>query len=191
MKEMKDRPEEMIKMQKEAMSSNMEYMKHSLKAMLITFLPVILIFGWMNAHLAYEPIFPGETYSITASFKEGLTGEAELIADEDTQILSSAKQPLANQVTWSLKSKEGEHILTVKTRELQQSKKIIATTQVLYSEPITTFAHSDITQIKINYNELKPLGKLSLLGWHPGWLGIYIILSIIFSMILRKLLKVY
>src|SRR3989344_7673590 len=53
MKELRHNPEEMMKVQKEAMGKNIDYLKHSLKAMLITMLPVILIFGWMNDHLAY------------------------------------------------------------------------------------------------------------------------------------------
>src|SRR3989344_3947495 len=73
MKELRSNPDEMMKVQKEAMKANMEYMKHSFKATLITMLPVILIFGWMNAHLAYEPIFPEETYSVSAQFSEGVT----------------------------------------------------------------------------------------------------------------------
>ncbi|MDO8656456.1 MAG: EMC3/TMCO1 family protein, partial [Nanoarchaeota archaeon] len=60
MKSLKSNPEELMKIQKEAMGVNMQYMKHSLKATLITMLPVILIFGWMNGHLANEPIFPNE-----------------------------------------------------------------------------------------------------------------------------------
>ena len=190
-KEHRDKPEDMLRMQKEAMSANMDYMKHSLKAMLITFIPVILLFGWMNAHIAYEPIFPGETYSVTAILKDGVTGNVELSPDEGTQILNSAIQPAASTVTWSLKSTAGDHILTIKLGELQQSKKVLITTEFKYADLITAYAHSDIEQIKINNNELKPLGSLSLFGWHPGWLGVYIILSILFSIVLRKVMNVY
>lgn len=191
MKELRSNPEELIKIQKEAMKKNMDYMKHSLKAMLITMLPIILIFGWMNVHLAYEPIFPGETYSLTAKFKAGVTGEAELIVDEGTKLLSSARQPVNDTVTWSLKSTAGEHFLTVKLGNEQQSKTVLISEKLEYAEPVSLFRHSDLEQITINYKELKPLGEFSLFGWHPGWLGIYIITSILFSLALRKLFKVY
>src|SRR3989338_1531895 len=62
LKELRDKPEEMMKVQKEAMKVNMDYMKHSFKATLITLLPILLIFGWMTAHLAFEQIYPGERY---------------------------------------------------------------------------------------------------------------------------------
>ena len=49
MKTLKDNPERFLKVQKEAMSKNLIYMKHSMKPTLITFLPLIIIFGWMRS----------------------------------------------------------------------------------------------------------------------------------------------
>ena len=115
MKELKSNPEEMMSVQKEAMKTNMEYMKHSFKATLITMLPVLIIFGWMTAHLAYEPIYPNEKYSITAQFAPGVSGEAELSVDEETTLQSEAKQTIEGaHATWRLQSSSGEHFLTVK-----------------------------------------------------------------------------
>lgn len=51
-KQMKENKADMAKvqeLQKQAMSSQMQYMKHSWKVMLYTFLPLILIFSWMRA----------------------------------------------------------------------------------------------------------------------------------------------
>ena len=190
-KELRDKPAEAMKMQKEAMKVNMEFMKHSFKPTLITMLPIILIFGWMNAHLAYEPIYPGETFSVTASFLEGIIGEAELIVDEHTELISEAKLEINEDTSWRLKSSEGSHILTVKKGDVEQSKKVLITKELIYEEPISTFDHSDIESIKINYKKLRPLGQFEIFGWQPGWLGLYIIFSIVFSMALRKFLKVY
>jgi len=194
MKDLKSQPEEMMKVQKEAMKLNMTYMKKSFKPTLITMLPILLIFGWMSGHLMYEPIYPGETYSVTAMFKEEITGEAELIPDEGTELLGDAVQEISGEegVTWKMKSSDGEHFLTVKLGDEEQSKKVLITKELRYEEAISFPEHSDIEQIKIDYNDLKPLGPdFSIFGWHPGWLGIYIILSVIFSMGLRKVLKVY
>ncbi len=193
MKGLRDKPDEMMKKQKEAMKLNMEYMKHSFKVTFITFIPIILIFGWMNAHLGYEPIYPEETYSITASFAEEVSGEAELTAPKGTEIVNeNNKQEIKNgKATWKLRSSEGDHILSVKVGKVEESKKVLITKSLRYEEELAQFEHSDIEQIKINYKKLKPLGKTSLFGWHPGWLGIYIILSILFSIVLRKVLKIY
>lgn len=192
MKELKSKPDEMMKVQKEAMKHNMEYMKHSFKPTLITMLPILLIFGWMNAHLMYEPIYPGEPFSVTAIFEEGLSGEAEMIVDEKTELISEAKQNINSDTTWRLKSSEGEHFLTVKVGKEEQTKKVMITKELKYEEMITKYEHSGISEMRINYNKLKPLGPgFNIFGWYPGWLGVYIVLSLIFSIGLRKALKVY
>lgn len=65
MKEMKDQPGKMMEMQKEAMKRNMEYMKHSMKPTLFTFIPIIIIFGWLRNYytaLGNPPVFLGLTW---------------------------------------------------------------------------------------------------------------------------------
>lgn len=192
-KSLKDNPQEMMSVQKEAMKKNMEYMKHSFKPTLITILPIIIIFGWMAAHLSYEPIYPGEIYSVTALFEKGVSGKAELIPDKNTELLSDAVQEINSEVVWKLKSKnEGTRILEIKHDDQSYTKKVLITKELAYEEPITTFQHSDLKQIKIDYNKLRPLGPdFSVFGWQPGWLGLYIVFSLIFSMGLRKILKIY
>src|SRR3989344_3715081 len=115
MKELKDKPGEVMRVQKEAMKTNLKYMSMSMKSTLITFIPIIFIFGWMNTHLAFEPAYA------------------------DRLVKTAVKD-------------------------------------------------SDIKSLEINYQKHI---VLNLLGWKMGWLAVYIILSIAFSLGLRKLMKVY
>jgi len=193
-KALKDNPKEMMAMQKVAMKKNMEYMKHSFKPTLITMLPIILIFGWMSAHLAFEPIYPGETYSVSLTFDKGTTGTAKMIPDKDSELLSKAQQEISNQeVTWKMKSKtEGKHILEFKYNNQSFTKKVLITKKLDYEEPVSIIQNADLKQIKVNQNKLRPLGpSISIFGWQPGWLGLYIFFSLIFSMGLRKAMKIY
>ena len=204
-KALKGQPEEMIKVQKEAMQTNMKYMKHSFKATLITMLPMLVIFGWMNTHLAFEPIYPGETYSISALLHQDLAGEkVELIVPERTEFStnpntgkrSEAEQEIKSLNQWYLESPAGEHLITVKVNDVEQLKKVLVTADFRYEEPLKSFKDSPIQRIQIDYKKLKPLqqvkeGGVSIFGWEPGWLGVYIFFSIIFSIGLRKLLKVH
>jgi len=48
MKNHKDNPAKMMELQKELMGHTMETMKHSMKPMLITWIPIILFFGWLR-----------------------------------------------------------------------------------------------------------------------------------------------
>lgn len=194
MKELRDKPEQMMSIQKEAMTTNMEYMKSSLKPTLVTFIPIILLFGWMTAHLGAEPIFPGETFSLTAIFSDGIVGDAELIID-DTTTFSSGTEAVqtiaAQQATWSIKSDAGTHDLSVKVGDSMETRQVLITTDLSYLPSEVTFDHSDIAAVNINYKKLKPAGEFALFGWQPGWLGWYIIFSLVFSISIRKVMGLH
>ena len=53
MKEHKEDAGKMMEIQKEAMEKNIKYMKHTFVPMILTFLPIIIIFGWIK--LTYDP----------------------------------------------------------------------------------------------------------------------------------------
>ncbi len=55
MKNFKDNPEKMMQIQKVAMEKNMKYMMQSFKPMLITFIPLVLIYGWLRALFEANP----------------------------------------------------------------------------------------------------------------------------------------
>lgn len=194
MKALRDKPQEMMKVQKEAMSVNFEYMKHSFKPMLITMLPVLIIFSWMAGHLSFEPIYPGESYTVTAVFKEGVVGKTMISASEGTEVLNGKEQEIKDgKATWSLRNaKEGEYTLKVTQGTVEQSRKVLVSKELDVADALNVFSHSDIEQINVNYAKLKPLGdKAVLFGWYPGWLAWYLVFSIVFSIGLRKVMNVY
>ena len=59
MKKHKDNPTKMMEMQKEMMGHMGESMKSSMLPMLVTFLPLILLFGWLRSVFSAE-IIPGQ-----------------------------------------------------------------------------------------------------------------------------------
>ena len=74
MKQLKDNPQEVMRLQKDAMKTNLKYMSMSMKSTLITFIPIIFIFGWMSTHLAFEPIEQGTQFSTTVHFTYPVAG---------------------------------------------------------------------------------------------------------------------
>ena len=190
MKELKNEPEKLMAMQKESMKKNMEYMKHSFKATLITFIPVIIIFGWMQTNLAYEPIRPGDDFSVKILFEKGLKGEVEIVAPEEIEILGGEKQEIDGEMEWELRALEGGgYFIDFKHEGQVVSKEVIVSEKLEYAEP--TKEYENFGTIGINYNKLVPLGKISVFGWQPGWLALYIVFSIVFSMALRKVFRLY
>lgn len=206
MKDAKNNPKKLMDIQKIAMQKNLEYMKHSFKSTIYTIIPIFIIFGWMNSHMAFYGIAPNQPFNTTVSFQQDATGAIELKIPENLTLESNAVQNVTPQVTWQLKGPAGEYTLEYDYLGESYTKDIIITNDWTYKDPALTKSQnflglksskqsinkeSKIESIKIDLKPVKPFGSLSLLGWHPGWLGTYIISSLIFSMILRKLLKVY
>lgn len=190
MKESSKDPAKMMQMQKEAMKKNLEYMKHSMKPTLITFLPIIIIFGWLNANFAYYPITPGTDFTTTVVFDRNIEGNAELIVPKDITIVDNkpAKEIQNNMATWTLNGKEGEYLLEYKLNDQTYTKELLITSEHRYKAPVERIREPGVKEIRIGNEPLKPLkiGNFKL-----GWIWTYIIFSIVFSMILRKIMKIH
>lgn len=112
--------------QKRAMETNMKYMIHSMKPTLVTFIPLIIVFGWMSAHLAYNPIIPGQEFNSTALFNQGVTGNAILIIPEQLTMLSNDTQKIEDgKAQWTLKGPNGEYLLEYKIGNETQTREIL------------------------------------------------------------------
>lgn len=187
-KALKDDPQKAMAVQKRAMETNMKYMMHSFKPMFFTFIPIILIFGWLNTHLAYEPILPDTEFITTVATAKGVTGAITLVVPDAITLVSAAEQEIIDsRASWTLKGAAGEYLLEYKFNSQSYTKELLITAERAY-KPVESRVNSPLKTIKINNN---PIKVMNLFGWKLGWLGTYIIFSIISSMILRKLLKVY
>lgn len=189
MKELKHDPQKVMQVQKKAMQTNMKYMMKSMKPTLITFIPIILIFGWLNTHLAYEAIMPGQEFTTTIMFQQGIVGNAAILTADQIEVLSAAEVEIKdNQASWTLKGEAGEYLIEYKVDNRKYSKDLLITDKQEYKTPVKKVNDDKIKTIQIDQEKIKPL---NLFGWKLGWLGTYIIFSIIFSIGLRKLLKLY
>jgi len=188
-KELKNEPAKAMEVQKKMMESNMKYMSHSMRPTLITFIPIILIFGWMSANFAFEGIQPQQEFQINALFEKNSAGNAELNAPDEIKITSEKIKKIENgKAVWTLKGSEGEHMLEIAYNGEKQQTSVLITNDKKYINPIKK-TEGKIKTIQINYRKLIVL-PIGFRDW-LGWLGTYIWSSIIFTTILRKLMKVY
>ena len=192
-KELKKDATKSAEMQKKIIEMNklsFEQLRHSFKPMLITSIPIIfLLIPWMNSIFAYEGIAPNEEFSISVFLEKNADGNVELIAPEGVTVVGDKVKKIENnEAVWTLKGEEGEHILEFVYGSEKQQKSILITKNNKYIEPIKK-TNTAIKSIKINYEKLVIL-PIGYKDWF-GWLGTYIIFSIIFTMILRKVMKVY
>jgi uncharacterized membrane protein (DUF106 family) len=185
-------PQKALKMQQEAMKGNAEYMKASFKSTLYTFIPIIIIFGWLNAHMAFYEISPDNEFTFKAEFAEGHGPIATLSSIPDLTIVSNkTAQIQGGEAVWRLKGDVGEYKLIVDYNNEKYEKKLLISENRKYSEPEKRIQDSKLKRLIIGNEKVRPLEPFNLFGWHPGWLGTYIIFSIAFSIGIRKLLNVY
>jgi uncharacterized membrane protein (DUF106 family) len=200
MRKLRDKPQEMMQVQKRAMETNMKYMMHSFKPMLITFIPIIIIFGWLNSHMAYFPLVEDQSFDVLMEFKEGTEGVVELVDITDIEALNDKKQTIKEDVVkFELKGATGEYTLKFMLGEEVYENDIIIIDQGqdrVYKQPIKKFRNMKLSKLTVNNQKIlafEGIPVLSTLPWFGGfgWLGSYILFSLIFSLTLRKLFKVY
>jgi uncharacterized membrane protein (DUF106 family) len=197
-------PQKVLKIQKKAMDANLKYMTHSFKPTLITMIPILFIFGWLNAHFIYQPLVQDTDFFVTATFDASAAGNMTLNAPKEFTLSNDATQQISNgMIEWKMKAPAGEYVLgyDYDLRTFSQPIRINAdASDRLYEDPILAknmlveqgLAKEDkLKSIVVGNKRIRPFGSLSIFGWHPGWLATYIIFSILFSIGMRKVLDVY
>jgi uncharacterized membrane protein (DUF106 family) len=191
MKEQKD-PTKMMAIQKQALDLNMKYMMSSFKSTLYTFIPIIIIFAWLNTHIAYYPLLPNQEFNVTAQFAEGAAGNITLSSMPELKINTPTQEIADKKAEWKVSGDPGEYKLTIDYNSEKHDANIVITEQRKYVLPETPVKNSKLKMIVIGNKKVQPFGdSFNLFGWYPGWLATYIILSIALSSLFRKLMKVY
>ena len=188
MKKLRDNPQKLMKIQKQAMDKNMKYMMHSLKPTFVTFIPIIIIFSWLNGHLAYDPITPGQDFNVTVIAKTKAFPPINLTAPAGITLLSNASQQVIDgQAVWLLKGDAGTYKLSFAYQGGFFEKEVTISEGNDYAAQETKL-RGDLKSVKLGMHKKV---VLNLFGWRMTWLWSYILFSLIFSMSLRKILKVY
>lgn len=182
MKEHKDNTEKLLELQKEAMSVNMKYMGKSMKPTFVTFIPIILIFSWMSGHFAYEPLSPNTTFMLTANLAN-TTGNVSISTPSGLSVIGDSEKPASDTVQFSLKGEPGEYYATLDYNGEKKDKKVIIS-ETIYAPVEEAYKDSAIERITLSNKPLTVLFGLS-------WIWIYLIFAIVFSTVLRRLLKVH
>ena len=175
MKNLKDNPSEFMKVQKRAMETNMKYMMHSMIPTLITLIPIILIFGWLNAHFAYEPIIPGEEFSTRAIFEAGTTGSVELKDIEGLNIVSDVEQEikcynekgwiLSKEICkaeWKLEGDAGNYLLEYEYDKQIFKKELLISEEKEYTKVTEPVKGSKLKALENGNEKVKPIPGIGL-----------------------------
>lgn len=202
MKELKNNPSKMGEVNKRMMETNMKMMMQSLRPMLFSMIPALLIFTWLNGHLAYEPLTISEEFSVDLEFYDNImgtvvpltpegvlliNGESYTIKDNHVRLVYTGEVPGDYTLTYELRNDLGETLKSwsVPIIIVEEDKKG-------YEGPVFPIKDDQILKtITVSNEKFTPFGSLNIFGWHPGWLALYIFVSIIASLVFRKVFKVY
>lgn len=192
-KELRKDSSKSAELQKNILEMNklaMEQMRHSFKPLIFTSIPIILLLiPWMSSVFAYESIKPQEEFSLTALFEQNINGHAILKATDGIELLDNETKEIKDgKSIWRLKGEEGSYLLEVSYDGEKQQKEVLITNDGKYAEPVKK-TKGNIKSIVAGNKKLiiMPIGYKD---WF-GWLGTYFIFSIIFSIVLKKAMKVY
>ncbi len=209
MRKNRDNPKKVMKLQKEAFSHSGDMMRESFKSMLYTFIPIIILFGWIATHFAFYPLQVGQETNVTLFLKKGTSGDMTITVPEEIKLISekTVKVNGESEVNFIISpQKEGDFKISVVYNNQFVDKKIVVGSgdsnikqtkmkmtwiDYIYGSSEGYVESDSIYQLKVDYNVIRPFGNFSFLGWHPGWLGTYIIFSLILSILIRKLMNVY
>src|SRR3989338_8468137 len=137
MKDLKKEPEKAMQVQKKAMQTNMKYMMHSMKSTLYSIIPIIIIFSWMNANFAYEPVFPDSDFTTAVNFETDVKESIELSVPEGITISGNQKKEIQDkEVKWVLNGKEGEYLLEYIIDGKKYYKEVLITEKNRYKQPV-------------------------------------------------------
>lgn len=186
-KQHKGNTQKQIELQTEMLKINNKYMMQSLRPTLFTMIPIIILLGWMQAHFGVEPLQPNQPFLVSAVIDESLTGEVLLSGENFFIIGDASKQAVDGKISWEVEAtRAGTFPLTFNAPDAQVSHDVtIGSSSV--SKAIVNHKTS-IQRTTVEYKKLEVF-PFSIFGWTPGWLGTYIIFSILFSVGLRKAFK--
>ena len=206
MKELRNNPNKLAKINKQFMETNMKYMSHSMRPTFYTFIPIILVFGWLNAHMFY-PLAPGEPFEVSIDFTKEIEGTIDLTLPEGLEQVEEEKIS-EKKATWFLSGDTGNYLLQISYKDKVYEKEVlinpdekiyVQAEKSLKNPGVLFFTSTDengANKIIISNDKVRPFKNLPLLKDVPwvnswSWLGAYILFSLIFSMTLRRALKIY
>lgn len=189
----KDNASKMMEIQGKLMKRNLDYMKHSFKPTFVTMIPILIILGWMTSHLAYDPVMPGVPVNVTVFFDKTVTGSASLQVPSGLKIIGPAMQSIdtkTHTIVWTVEGiTEGKYQLEFTKDGEVVKQPITISTDADYAKPVVRFSDSEtFIQSKI-HNKSKVV--LDLGFYKMGYLLTYILCAILFSLGIRKLMKLH
>ena len=203
-KSIKD-PQKALDVQKQAMNVSMEYSMKSMKPTFFTLIPLLLVFSWLSSTIAYEPLLPMQLFPVSVTFGQGISGMVTATSIPDSLNITHQAEITNGVAGFQASGPEGSYTINFNYDNITFSREVLVSGSK-YLPPLLLMKSSDIKttgmssldlskspvkQVLLGNSPAHPLGDIAVFGYRPGWLAVYILSSLVFSMALRKLMKLY
>lgn len=198
-------PDILKEINEEALKISLQLMRSSFRPMFVIIIPIMILFAFMNANVAYQPITAGEKFNLTAFFKDSVNGKnATISVSEGIEVIGPTEKTVTKgKANWVLRGKKNGNFLVTVSAEGEKFVKEVIIDNVEYSSVQESCGEprSGLSKFFCSFNKPNDLIKsvsldnkkriyLNLFGWKLGWLGSYIIFSIVFGMIIRRIFNI-
>lgn len=204
----KDSLEISLKAQGKILLTNLKYISHSTKPMLVMFIPVILILVQLNFWFGYESLKPGESVILKVKLEPEYSALDTAISIDASPAIQIETSPLRieedSEINWRFSAKEkGIHNLNILIKGQKITKKISVDQRAL--SKISPLKYQSNFFKQLFYPAEAPIGKefpvksvevtyperrMNFLGLGVHWLIAYFALSIIFGFAFKGVFKV-
>lgn len=182
---------------------NLRYLQLNLVPLAVVALPVVLLMANLEVWFGHRPFLPGESALVTVTLAPGQDVLADGLELRGTEGVVVGAQPVRvpglRQATWRVRATQaGEHLLRLRVAGMTVTKTFAAGER---PRPLSLRRHqgvgletllepgeapladaSGVQEIGIDY----PARRLHVFGWRLHWLVVYLVLTLIVVLALRR-----
>lgn len=202
LREAKGNQQRMLEINSKIMKSHNEYSMQSMRSMIFTIVPVMIVFIYLQANVAFDPIDPNERFDLVLDYQDtaaiGITDVAvpEGFSIENRSAYNKSGflgfgSVTGERVTIQAPNESGSYTLEFTYANSTLNRSVIVTEGREYAGQSTGYRGAYLKSAAIDYGGLKVFNIGWLPGWLQGWLATYIIFTLILTNVFRRLFKVH
>lgn len=180
------------KKQEEIASKTLElslrYNQKTMKSLIFTTIPAIIIFSVILNHYTYEPLKQDQLFNVTLYLKGNYNVTVHEMITENVDLVNIYKNDKV--ITYELKPrKEGYYNFQFTINNKTYSKDFLVTKLYRVTNNEKKINDEYLDRVVIEYKPLH-LVNFTIFGFRPGRLTFYILFSILLSILTRKLFNI-
>ena len=151
MKLIRTDPKKVMAIQKELMKLQGQYSKHIWKVNFYTLVPIIFLFGWINAHFAFMPLYPDQPFNASLYFSEEVAPSSiNISAPASLVLLNKSPDNESKNFIYTFKAPEGKYNLSLNVNGYPYSKEIIVSSRQEYAPIEEKYKLGPLKKIKLS-----------------------------------------